>query len=940
MALEKTWSNAICPVVNNDGIVDRMVLFGRDITFRKQSEEALRESEERYRAVSESSYSAICIVDERAKIIWVNKEMLTISSYSQEQLYAVESFADFLAPESVEFVVSNFYKVLSGEPYEHHYSFYGIRADGEKRLFEKHMMDFKDKSGKLNLIISMIGITDSKRAEDALRESEGQYRLLADHMRDYVWLMDMNLRTTFSSPSGQKMRGYNLAEMQALPLDQHLAPASLELAMEIFSEEMPKIMANPNYTAVRKLDLEFFRKDGTTFWTENTFSLIRDETGKPQSFLCEGSDITDRKRIEDALRESEELFRTALEKAPDGVYMNDLEGNFLYGNRKAEEIIGYRREELIGRNFLDFNLIAEGSLGRAAELLQANIEGRSTGPDEIEISRKDGSNILVEINTNVIHLGGQVNVLAFVRDITFRKKAEDALRESDERFRLLFNNINDAVFLHYAQNPDGLPGKFIEVNDIACNRLGYSRDELLKMRPPDIDKPDNVKATPSILEKLNREKQITWEGAHVTKDGRIIPVEINNRLIDFQGIPAILSTARDITDRKQAQEEKAKLEKRLLQSQKMEAIGTLAGGIAHDFNNILAVIIGYAELARDRNQQEKKGQYLQEVLMGAERARNLVKQILTFSRQDEHEKNPLDIKILLKEAVKFLRASIPATVEIQQDITKEDCNIMADPTQMHQVIMNLCTNAAHAMKQIGGILKIELTILELAEGEIPHYPELQPGHYVKLTVGDTGHGIDPDNVEKIFDPFFTTKSVDEGTGLGLSVVYGIVKSHNGVINVYSEPEQGATFNVFLPRIIHEAVTIENISGAIIGGTERILFVDDEPSLVDIGMRTLSSLGYDVTGVLSSVEAMNLFSAKPQSFDLVITDMTLPKMNGIALSRKIKKIRPDIPIILCSGVRESDTESQAKSLGIKAYITKPLTKRELVRVIREVLGSNR
>jgi signal transduction histidine kinase/ActR/RegA family two-component response regulator len=393
----------------------------------------------------------------------------------------------------------------------------------------------------------------------------------------------------------------------------------------------------------------------------------------------------------------------------------------------------------------------------------------------------------------------------------------------------------------------------------------------------------------------------------------------------------------DITDRKQAKEEKSNLEAQLFQSQKMEAIGTLAGGIAHDFNNILAVIIGYTELARDKNQKQNKEQYLQETLNGAQRAKNLVKQILAFSRQDGNEKKPLDIKVLLKEAVKFLRSSIPATVEINQQLTKEECNIMADPTQMHQVIMNLCTNAAHAMKDTGGTLKIDLANLELAKDEIPNHPELQQGHYVKLTVSDTGYGIDPALIQRVFDPFFTTKSVDEGTGLGLSVVYGIVKGHGGVINVYSEPGKGAIFHVYLPRIMQTETMEEDAGKTVMGGTERILFVDDEPSLVDIGMRMLSSLGYRTTVAENSIEALEIFTAGPQSFDLVITDMTLPKMTGIDLSRKLLQIRPEIPIILCSGIKEPETEARAKSLGIKAYLTKPLTRKELARVIREVLG---
>ena len=317
-------------------------------------------------------------------------------------------------------------------------------------------------------------------------------------------------------------------------------------------------------------------------------------------------------------------------------------------------------------------------------------------------------------------------------------------------------------------------------------------------------------------------------------------------------------------------------------------------------------------------------------------ARNLVKQILTFSRQDDHEKKPLDIKVLLQEAVKFLRASIPTTIAIDQYITEESCNIMADPTQMHQIIMNLCTNASHAMKEAGGTLKIELANVDLTKDEIPNHPDLQPGHFVKLTISDTGHGIDPALIQRIFDPFFTTKSVDEGTGLGLSVVYGIVKSHGGIINVYSEPDKGAAFHVYLPRITYGEDMKVDRRKPVTGGTERILFVDDEPALVDLGTRMLSFLGYEVESVLSSVEALDLFHTKPESFDLVITDMTLPKMTGIDLSRNLLKIRPNIPIILCSGIKDPDTEAQVKSMGIKAYIMKPLTKRELAGVMREVL----
>jgi PAS domain S-box-containing protein len=595
-------------------------------------------------------------------------------------------------------------------------------------------------------------------------------------------------------------------------------------------------------------------------------------------------------------------------------------------------LLGYSGEELVSRPFVDFvhaddrDMVIDRHIGR--------LKGEAIPPlYSFRLIHKDGAVRWVELNAATISWKGKPATLNFLSDISARMQADAALRESEEKFSRAFQTSPYAITITRPED-----GKLIEVNDTFTSIVGFTREEALssttvglKLWVSDEDRQFVVAALSKGQAVAGKEYQFR------TENGNIITGLFSAQLIKLGTETCILSSIADITESKRTESERKNLEALLFQSQKMEAIGTLAGGIAHDFNNILSVIIGYTELARDRNQNEDTEKYLQKTLDGAQRAKNLIKQILTFSRQDDHtEKKPLDIKLLLKEAVKFLRSSIPTTVEISQHITKEDCNIMADPTQMHQIIMNLCTNAAHAMKQTGGILKIELTNIELAKDEIPHHPELQPGHYIKLTISDTGYGIDPAIVQRVFDPFFTTKSVDEGTGLGLSVVYGIVKGHGGVINVYSEQGKGATFNIYLPGIIQTETMKVDMDKPVIGGTQRILFVDDELALVDIGMRILFPLGYHVTGATSSPEALELFCAGPQSFDLVITDMTLPKMTGIDLSREILKIRPDIPIILCSGIKDPETEAQAKALGIKAYLTKPLTRRELAGVMREVL----
>ncbi len=388
-------------------------------------------------------------------------------------------------------------------------------------------------------------------------------------------------------------------------------------------------------------------------------------------------------------------------------------------------------------------------------------------------------------------------------------------------------------------------------------------------------------------------------------------------------------------DRKE--EDKKKLKARLSQAQKMEAIGTLAGGIAHDFNNILAAIIGYAELAiLEVPDGSKVKQDLMEIFKAGNRAKDLVQQILTFSRQSDMEKKPVRVSRIVKEALKFLRASLPTTIEIRENIEKDIGTIEADPTQIHQILMNLCTNAHHAMREEGGILEVTLTNVDMDAYTIRQYPDISSGPYVRLSVSDTGHGITPDVKERIFDPYFTTKGVGEGTGLGLAVVHGIVKDHAGAITVYSETGKGTTFHIFLPVIEKAEEPKKETMGPLPTGHERILFIDDDPSLVEIGREILGKLGYDVVAKTSSIEALELFREQPDKFDLVITDMTMPNMTGDRLAAELMKIRPDIPTILCSGFSEKMSNEKADALGIKNFLMKPIVMKDLAKTIRKVL----
>jgi signal transduction histidine kinase len=410
------------------------------------------------------------------------------------------------------------------------------------------------------------------------------------------------------------------------------------------------------------------------------------------------------------------------------------------------------------------------------------------------------------------------------------------------------------------------------------------------------------------------------------------PVESRNEIGNLAVAFNNLSIALD-----QRNVEKQLLEDKLWQSQKMEAIGTLAGGIAHDFNNILGIIMGFSEIALLTAPPESKyTEYLQEVFKASGRAKELVNQILTFSRKSKIEGRPMQIGLVIKEALKMLRASLPSTIELRQNIQRDLPPIMADPTQIYQVLMNLCANAGHAMRDKGGLLEVSLvTVMFESQKAVPH-PDLKPGKYQKLTVRDTGQGMERPVLNRIFEPFYTTKQPGEGTGMGLAVVHGIIKAHDGAILVQSEPEKGSCFELFFPSLDRVATSTPEMSPPVPTGSERILLVDDEAPLVKVGEQMLVSFGYKVTTKTNSREALKVFKADPHQFDLVITDLTMPKMTGLDLSLQILELRADMPIILCTGFSEAIQTETVKSLGIRELAIKPIVWKDLAQVIRRSL----
>ena len=505
-------------------------------------------------------------------------------------------------------------------------------------------------------------------------------------------------------------------------------------------------------------------------------------------------------------------------------------------------------------------------------------------------------------------------------EIVERKQAEEALKESESKYRAMMETMKELVCIC---SPDC---RIEYMNQAMIKRTGHdATGEFCFKTLHDLDK----KCPWCMHDKVQTSAHVESDIVS-PKDNRSYHVS-QTPIVHGDGSVSKMTIFRDTTD-------VIKLEAQLRQAQKMEAIGSLAGGIAHDFNNILYAIMGYTELSMDAVPEGSNvRKNLCEVLKAADRAKDMVQQILTFSRKTEKEKKPTNIQSVLKEAMNLIRASLPSTIEIRQDIDLNCAPVMADPTRIHEIIMNLATNAYHAMRKKGGVFGITLRQEEIAFDDSKYDLNLHPGSYLKLTFEDTGYGIDADIMEKIFNPYFTTKGVGEGTGMGLSVTHGIVMDHGGDIRVYSEPGKGTAFHIFLPVIETGSVERENISAEPVPtGTERILFIDDEEQIVQMAQQILESLGYHVTPFASSLKAFEAFKAKPDEFDLVITDMTMPKMTGAELATKLLEIRSDIPIILCTGFSELMDEKKINAIGIREYIMKPVIRNNIAGTIRKVL----
>ena len=638
-------------------------------------------------------------------------------------------------------------------------------------------------------------------------------------------------------------------------------------------------------------------------------------------------------RDQTQLKLSEEKFTTIFRHAPVWMAITNMDdGTYVDANDHALNAAGYSRDEIIGRTAAELGWLKPNE--RQLFLDEISKYGRIRGM-EMTFHNRAGQPLYGLVTGHQVMINGKPCLLTVSVDISERRRVEQALREREDYLDKIINNVGDPLFVKDEQH------RFVMANDAFCLLFDLPRSRIIGVALDEQTPPEQREHFWRIDKQVldTGEDNVTEELLTIREGITRIISTRKTRYMDDSGNRYVIGVIHDLTERKQ-------LEAQLLQAQKMEAIGTLAGGIAHDFNNILTAITGYSQLAMaDAKGHTDQQKYLNAVLQGAHRATQLVKQITTFSRQHDAQLSPQQLPKIVAEALMLLRAMIPTTIEIKSTLKQQVRTVMADPTQIHQIVMNLCTNAWHAMKSTPGKISVYIEDVIADEKLCGLHAELHPGQYVRLRVSDTGSGMDPNIVTRIFEPFFTTKAPGEGSGLGLAVVHGIMRAHHGAIVVNSTPHLGTTFDLYFPAHTDRDFTDTQQLPAshelfAMGHQERILLVDDENALVQLSTRILEKAGYQVSAYASSREALTAFFKSAETYHLVVTDLTMPDLSGIELATQVRQVRPDIPIIVVSGNVDDDAQEKCAAAGINKVLLKPYTMDSLVQTVQQILSEGR
>jgi PAS domain S-box-containing protein len=759
-----------------------------------------------------------------------------------------------------------------------------------------------------------------------LQTTQERYALAVAGSDDGVWEYDLVNKRVFASARAREISGLPPGpEVQSID--------EWNAQLKIHPEDAPRRRAAQEAhlageTPAYEGEWRMLHSDGQYRWIRIHGLCIRDAQGKPYRMAGSTSDIDVRKRAEEALRAREEQYKAIYNGTTDALILRNRQGLIVDVNPAFLEMNGFTRAEVMADRSQIFAPAEQQKTIR--EYYRRACEGE-TIHYELDVQRKNGR-ALLDVRIVPVLYAGEMHALSLARDVTAQKRAEEALRASEEQYRSIFNAAADALVLRDAS------ARVIDVNPAFLEISGYTREEVVGGDRWVFAVPEMGELAREMHRRTIAGESVRFEIQARRKDGRVIDIEMRAEPIHYRGQPHALGMARDITAQKRAEAERARLEGQLLQSKKLEAIGTLAGGIAHDFNNILAAILGYSDLAQ-RSASARSGtalrRHIDAVVAAGLRAKSLVERILAFSRSGVGERTPVHVQSIVVETLDLLAASLPDHVRLERRLEAGDASVMGDATQIHQVVMNLCANAVQSMKS-RGTLTVALEVVQRGEA-IAATSRLAAGRYVRLAVRDTGSGIAPGVLERIFDPFFTTREVGVGTGLGLSLVHGIVTDLGGGIDVESSPGQGATFTVYLPWSSARAVATSIDARVPHGAGETILLVDDEEALVHLGEEVIASIGYEPVGFASSIAALEAFREAPERFQAVLSDEAMPDMTGSDLARAIRAIRPDMPILLMSGYVTPQFAARAREIGVLEVLAKPLVASDIARSLANALS---
>jgi PAS domain S-box-containing protein len=889
----------------------------RNVSENRNAKLLLMESEHRYRVLIEQSLQGIVLLQD-FRIVYTNDAMTRISGYSMGELKGLtpEELTVIVHPDDRDMVWGRFRDRVNNRNVPSNYECRFVRKDGSVCWVEifSNRIEYQ---GRPAIQVAVIDITGRKTAQEELVREKAYLEELFAHAPEAIVLLDNESRVLEVNEEFTRTFGYGVHEIRGKSVDDILAPPALKNEAVAITEKIKG--GEPAFVeTVRQ------RKDGSLIDVNIMGNPIW-VNGRQVAVYGIYRDITEQKSVENALRESDEKYRGLFNNAQVGMFRSRVkDGKLLECNDRHAHIYGYMDREHCIENFLATEHYFDPGT-REAMISELQQKGE-IGNYEARFTKKDGSVIWVRFSARLCAEKGYLE--GVIADISDEKKAIEEMGRSEEKYRILVENATDAIVI--------VQDAMVKFHNPKTEMLiGYSTEELRTLPFLTFVHEDDRGRVKDVYRRwlFEDEPPSTLSVRKVTKSGEVLWGEINAVRIVWEGKPALLCFIRDITTEK-------RLGAQLQQAQKMEAIGTLAGGIAHDFNNLLQAVLGYSDLLLINRDKEGLGyRELQGIRKAALRASELTQQLLTFSRKVESKLRPVNINNEVVQVLEILKRTIPKMVEIELRLEKNLRSVNADPAQIGQALMNLAVNAKDAMHD-GGTLTVATGNVQLDEEFCKVHVGAKPGAHVYISVRDTGRGMDKETQSHIFEPFYTTKGTGMGTGLGLAMVYGIVKNHGGYISCESTRKKGTEFRIYIPVIQQEALSEEEVEEALPrGGSETVLLIDDEKLIRDLGEKALTGFGYTVLTAPNGESALKLYNREFDQIDLVILDLIMPKMSGTHCFEEIKSINPEAKVIIASGYSDEGTVHESLKERANRFIDKPFNVKGLLRMIREVLDGS-